>query len=231
MKKLAIFTGAGISEESNLSTFRDSNGLWNKHAVEEVASVAGWKRNPQKVIQFYNDRRKQVLAAKPNYAHVRLVDLEKYFSVHIITQNVDDLHERAGSKQVCHLHGEILKMRSEKNPYKSFRVEKDICYGDKAEDGGLLRPDVVWFEEPVYLFNKAQNIVDDADILVVIGTSLVVYPANLLLHNTVRNIPIYIIDKNIPYENLTLRSNITVINKKATEGVEDLFKYLGIEQQ
>src|SRR5882757_4272157 len=148
-KKLVVLTGAGISAESGLKTFRDSDGLWNGYNIEDVATPRAWKKNPQLVLEFYNYRRKNVLDARPNAAHIGLAELEKKFDVHIITQNIDDLHERAGSTKVLHLHGEIFKMRSERNEELVYEIKGDIKIGDKAEDGGQLRPSIVWFEEPV----------------------------------------------------------------------------------
>ena len=223
-KKLVVLTGAGISAESGLRTFRDSDGLWEGYDVHEVATPRAWKKNPQLVLDFYNMRRQDVAKAQPNAAHKALVDLEKDFDVHIITQNIDDLHERAGSTQVLHLHGEIFKMRSEKNEDLVYEIRKDILLGDVAEDRAQLRPHIVWFEEPVPLIERAAYISSEADIFVVIGTSLVVYPAAGLLHYVPPFVPKFIIDKNIP-ETGYLR-NLSVIEKPATEGVKELEKML-----
>lgn len=223
-KKLVVLTGAGISAESGLRTFRDSDGLWEGYDVHEVATPRAWKKNPQLVLDFYNMRRQDVAKAQPNAAHKALVDLEKDFDVHIITQNIDDLHERAGSTQVLHLHGEIFKMRSEKNEDLVYEIRKDILLGDVAEDRAQLRPHIVWFEEPVPLIERAAYISSEADIFVVIGTSLVVYPAAGLLHYVPPFVPKFIIDKNIP-ETGYLR-NLSVIEKPATEGVKELQKML-----
>ena len=215
-KKLVVLTGAGISAESGLKTFRDSDGLWNGYNIEDVATPRAWKKNKQLVLDFYNMRRKDVLNAQPNAAHIGLADLQKDFDVHIITQNIDDLHERAGSKNVLHLHGEIFKMRSELNENLVYEIEKDILLGEVAEDGAQLRPHIVWFEEPVPMIEHAAIIAEAADIFAVIGTSLVVYPAAGLIHYTKPTIPKFIIDKIIPYPSVY---NITTIEKPATQGI------------
>src|SRR5690349_17926055 len=162
--KLVVLTGAGISAESGLRTFRDSDGLWEGYDIEEVATPRAWKKNPQLVLDFYNERRKNVDAAQPNEAHMGLAELETEFDVHIITQNIDDLHERAGSTKVLHLHGEIFKMRSERSENMMRDIRGDIMLGDCAEDGGQFRPHIVWFEEPVPMIEQAIGIVDSADI-------------------------------------------------------------------
>jgi len=180
-KKLVVLTGAGISAESGLKTFRDSDGLWEGYDVYEVATPRGFKANPELVLNFYNERRKDVAKALPNPAHIQLAELEDFFDVHIITQNIDDLHERGGSTQVTHLHGEIFKMRSIANTEKTYPIHGDIHVGDLAEDGTQLRPFIVWFEEEVPMIEKAAEIVRNADIFVVIGTSLQVYPAASLI--------------------------------------------------
>lgn len=222
-QKLVVLSGAGISAESGLKTFRDSDGLWEGYDVYEVASPKGWNKNPQLVLDFYNMRRKNIAEAKPNAAHYGLAALEDKFDVHVITQNIDDLHERAGSKNVLHLHGEIFKMRSIKNEHKIYEIKGDINLGDMAEDGHQLRPHIVWFEEPVPMIENAIDIVRTADIFVVIGTSLVVYPAAGLINYAPVNIPKYIIDKTIPYTSSL--HNLTIIEKPATEGIE-VFKKL-----
>ena len=224
MKKLVVLTGAGVSAESGLKTFRDSDGLWEGYNIEDVATPRAWKKNPQLVLEFYNYRRKNVLDAQPNAAHTGLAELEKKFDVHIITQNIDDLHERAGSTKVMHLHGEIFKMRSEKNEELVYEIRNDIKIGDKAEDGTQLRPHIVWFEEPVPKIEEAIPIVYSADIFVVVGTSLVVYPAAGLVNYTAFDVPKYIIDKKIPY--VSSLSNVISIEKPATDGVRELIKLL-----
>jgi NAD-dependent deacetylase len=223
-KRLVVLTGAGISAESGLKTFRDSDGLWEGYKIEEVATPRAWKKNPELVLDFYNHRRKNVAEAKPNKAHFELAGLESDFNITIITQNIDDLHERAGSSNIIHLHGEIFKMRSEKNEKLVYDIFGDMRLGDVAEDGAQLRPDIVWFEEAVPKIEEAIPIVNDADIFVVIGTSLVVYPAAGLLHYAMKDISKFIVDKNIPYTSSI--QNLTAIEKPATEGVEILRQHL-----
>lgn len=227
-KKLVVLTGAGISAESGLRTFRDSDGLWEGYDIYEVASPRGWAKDPKLVLDFYNMRRKDVAQANPNAAHAGLAELEAWFDVHIITQNIDDLHERAGSSQVLHLHGEIFKMRSVKNTTKIFDIRDDINVGDTAADGGQLRPHIVWFEEPVPMIGTAAEIAAAADLFVVIGTSLAVYPAAGLLHYAPPGIPKFILDKNIPSTGSV--SNLTTIEAPASEGIkllkEELQRYL-----
>ena len=223
-KRLVVLTGAGVSAESGLKTFRDSDGLWEGYDIEEVATATAWKRNPTLVLEFYNFRRQNVKEAIPNDAHYALAQLEEDFDVHIVTQNIDDLHERAGSTQVLHLHGEILKMRSVKNDKLIYPIEGDIQLGDTAEDGGQLRPHIVWFEEPVPMIEEAIRIVKKADIFMVVGTSLVVYPAAGLVNYAPWPIPKYIIDKKIPYTSSLY--NLTEIEKPATEGVKKAMEFL-----
>jgi len=224
MKKLVILSGAGISAESGLKTFRDSDGLWEGYDVHEVATPGGWRRNPELVLQFYNMRRKNVRDALPNLAHTGLAGFEKYFDVRIITQNIDDLHERAGSTHVLHLHGEIFKMRSELDETIIYPIRDDIQLGDKASDGGQLRPHIVWFEEPVPLIVEASRLVHDADIFVIIGTSLAVYPAAGLIDFAGSQIPKFIVDKNIPFTRGI--QNLHSIQKPATEGMQELTEQL-----
>jgi len=223
-KKLVILTGAGISAESGLRTFRDSDGLWEGYEIEEVATPRGWRKNPQLVLDFYNQRRKNVLEAIPNAAHTGLASLENDFDVHIITQNIDDLHERGGSSKVLHLHGEIIKMRSEKNEHLVTEIRTDILLGDMAADGAQLRPHIVWFEEAVPMIETALPIVMQADIFVVVGTSLVVYPAAGLINYAHATIPKFIIDKTIPYTSSI--QNLVTIEKPATTGVAELLQLL-----
>lgn len=218
-KKVVVLTGAGISAESGLKTFRDSDGLWNGYNIEDVATPRAWKKNKQLVLDFYNMRRKDVANAQPNAAHIGLAGLEKDFDVQIITQNIDDLHERAGSTRVLHLHGEIFKMRSELDENLIYEIRKDILLGDIGDDGAQLRPHIVWFEEPVPMIEQAAQIAAAADIFVVIGTSLVVYPAAGLVHYTKPLIPKFIIDKSIPYSSTY---NLTAIEKPATQGITEL---------
>lgn len=224
-KKLVVLSGAGISAESGLRTFRDSDGLWEGYDVTEVATPRAWRKNPALVLKFYNERRKNVADAKPNAAHYGLAELEKHFDVTIITQNIDDLHERGGSTKILHLHGEIFKMRSEKDSGLVKEIRGDIQLGDLAEDGFQYRPHIVWFEEPVPLIEEAIPIVDSADIFVVVGTSLVVYPAAGLVNYTRSGIPVYVIDKKIPP--VSSSSNLILIEKPATEGIAELKLLLG----
>ena len=223
-KKLVVLSGAGVSAESGLKTFRDSDGLWEGYNIEDVATPGAWRKNRRLVLEFYNYRRKNVLEAQPNEAHYGLASLQDKFDVHIITQNIDDLHERAGSKKVSHLHGEIFKMRSERNEQLIYDIRGDIQLGDTAEDGAQLRPAIVWFEEPVPMIEEVIPIVYNADIFVVVGTSLVVYPAAGLVSYSRPEIPKYIIDKNIP--NTSSFYNLTAIQKPATQGVKDLIEVL-----
>jgi len=219
-KKLVVLTGAGISAESGLKTFRDSDGLWEGYDINEVATATAWRKNPALVQEFYNMRRKSVKEAVPNGAHFALAELEKNFDVHIITQNIDDLHERAGSTKVLHLHGEILKMRSEKNEALVYAIYGDIQMGDKAADGAQLRPHIVWFEEPVPKMEEAIAVAKEAEIFLIIGTSLVVYPAAGLVNYVPWEVPKYIIDKKIPYASSL--HHVTAIEKPATEGMKEL---------
>jgi NAD-dependent deacetylase len=223
-KKLIVLTGAGISAESGLKTFRDSDGLWEGYKVTDVATPGAWRKNPQLVLDFYNERRKNVAAAKPNAAHIGLASLEKDFDVCIVTQNIDDLHERAGSTNILHLHGEIFKMRSERNESLIYDIRGDIKWGDKAGDGAQLRPYIVWFEEPVPKIEEAIPLVVEADLLVIIGTSLVVYPAAGLLNYGSADIPKYIIDKKVPATSAV--NNLIRIEKPATEGMLELIEIL-----
>lgn len=223
-KHLVVLSGAGISAESGLKTFRDSDGLWNGYDVYEVASPQGWNKNPQLVLDFYNARRRDVAAAVPNAAHTGLADLEKDFDVTIITQNIDDLHERAGSARVLHLHGEIFKMRSVSDENAVFEIRGDISLGDTAPDGEQLRPHIVWFGEAVPMMEKAAAIVQDCDYFVVVGTSLQVYPAASLLYYAPAQLPKFIIDKKIPVTER--QQNLHIIELPATAGVQELKRIL-----
>lgn len=218
-KHIVVLTGAGISAESGLKTFRDGDGLWNGYNVYDVATPGAWKKKPKMVLDFYNDRRRDVLNAQPNAAHIGLATLEKDFEVTIITQNIDDLHERAGSTKIVHLHGEIFKVRSELDETLIYPTRVDIEWGDLATDGAQLRPCIVWFEEPVPMIEKAMQLVQDCDLFAVIGTSLQVYPAASLLHYTAKGLPIFIIDKKIPEHNYS--GTVTIIEKPASEGIHD----------
>lgn len=219
-----VLSGAGISAESGLRTFRDSDGLWEGYEITEVATPGAWKKNPQLVLDFYNMRRRDVAAAIPNAAHTGIAELEKDFDVTVVTQNIDDLHERAGSTQVLHLHGTIFSMRSEADHSLVYEIRGDMQLGDKAGDGHQLRPDIVWFEEPVPMIEKAIQVVNAADIFVVVGTSLVVYPAAGLIDYVSSSTPKFIIDKKLPPTNHF--SNLTAIEKPATEGVQQLRQIL-----
>ncbi|MFY0605201.1 MAG: NAD-dependent deacylase [Cyclobacteriaceae bacterium] len=225
MQKLVALTGAGISAESGIRTFRDANGLWEGYDVMEVASPQGWSANPRLVLDFYNQRRKQALDALPNAGHIALVDLEKHFDVTIITQNVDDLHERAGSTQVIHLHGELFKARStidEKLVYTMNHWELNL--GDRCEKGSQLRPHIVWFGEMVPMMDAAIAITQQADILMVIGTSLAVYPAAGLVNYTKPDTSKFIIDPNIP--DVPDLTDFYCIKQPATTGVPEATSHL-----
>ncbi|HEY5393551.1 MAG TPA: NAD-dependent deacylase [Hanamia sp.] len=219
-KNVVVLTGAGISAESGLKTFRDSDGLWMGYDIYEVATPQGWQKDPELVLDFYNQRRKEVAKALPNKAHQGIADLEKDFNVTVITQNIDDLHERAGSKKVLHLHGEIFKMRSEKDENTFYDIKEDIQFGQKAPDGFQLRPHVVWFGEAVPMIEVAANVMASADIFILVGTSLQVYPAAGLIDFLPAGIPKYIIDNNPP--NIPPHHNFIVIKKPATEGVKEV---------
>jgi len=223
MKKLVVLSGAGISAESGISTFRDNGGLWDNFRIEDVATPEAWQRNQELVLDFYNQRRKQAADVKPNAAHYALVELEKHFDVTIITQNVDNLHEIAGSSNVIHLHGELFKSRSTKNPELVYEMSGwELKTGDVCELGSQLRPHIVWFGEEVPMMEIAMDVTEQADIFVVVGTSLAVYPAAGLVHYVSANKPIYIIDPAKP--DISLKSNMTFIQEKATTGMEILIK-------
>ena len=221
---IVILTGAGISQESGIKTFRDANGLWENHDIMEVASPQGWEQNPELVLKFYNQRRKQLHDVQPNAAHKAITKLQEYFPVHVITQNVDDLHERAGNKNVLHLHGELFKVRSEKNPDLIYEWKKDLHLGDLADDGAQLRPHIVWFGEAVPMITKAAEIVSKAEIFIIVGTSMVVYPAAGLTGYLPKYTPVYYID---PHANEIYISNpLTVIKEKAGTGLPQLVEQL-----
>ena len=223
-KHIVVLTGAGISAESGLKTFRDHDGLWMGYNIEDVATPRAFKKDPKLVLDFYNMRRKDVAAALPNAAHIGLAELEKEFNVTIVTQNIDDLHERAGSTNVVHLHGEIFKMRGEKDENKIYEIRSDINLGNMAEDGTQLRPHIVWFEEPVPMIERAMQIMSEADIFALVGTSLQVYPAAGLINYVPLDVPKYIIDKKIPFSSAP--PNFYFIEKPATEGIGELRKIL-----
>lgn len=225
MKKLVVFSGAGISAESGIKTFRDSDGLWEEYEISEVATPEAWMRNPALVSEFYNLRRKQVLQSKPNQAHISLVDLEKYFDVQIITQNIDDLHERAGSTNVLHLHGEIKKSRSTSHPHLIYDIEGwQLKLGDKCEKGSQLRPHIVWFGEEVPNMKPAYDLIKKADILIVVGSSLSVYPAaGLVFHASDKSMK-YLIDPGEP--KVTDIENLKIYKESAGTGVPKVVKEL-----
>lgn len=230
MKKLVFLTGAGISAESGITTFRDSNGLWEQYRVEDVASIEGYWRNPGLVINFYNERRRQLGMVRPNKAHELVAKLEENYDVTVVTQNIDNLHEQAGSTDIVHLHGELMKATSSDEPNDPDCIvtlpsaDSEIKVGDKAKDGSQLRPFIVWFGEAVPMIERAAEEVYEADILVIIGTSLNVYPAAGLVNYAKRGTVIYLIDP--APQNVPRNMDIHVIAKKATEGMEELFGLL-----
>lgn len=232
MKNLVVLSGAGMSAESGISTFRDAGGLWDKYPVEQVATPEGYARNPELVINFYNERRKQLLDVHPNAGHLGLAALEKDFNVMVVTQNVDNLHERAGSTKVIHLHGELTKVCSSRDPYNPHYIkelapeEYEVKLGDKAGDGSQLRPFIVWFGEAVPAIETAVSYVEKADIFVIIGTSMNVYPAAGLLNYVPRQAEVYLIDPK-PVDVHTMRQ-IHVLQKGASEGVEELKRLLKV---
>ncbi|HSM62795.1 MAG TPA: NAD-dependent deacylase [Gillisia sp.] len=223
MKHIVVLTGAGISAESGLKTFRDSNGLWEGHDIMEVASPVGWERNKEKVLDFYNQRRRQLLEVKPNKAHIALATLEKKHKVSIITQNIDDLHERAGSSKVYHLHGELLKARSTFDENLVLDWSSDLKIGDFCEHNFQLRPHVVWFGESVPMFPKAMEIVQKADVLIIVGTSMQVYPAAALLDFVKDRVPVYFVD---PKPAIHSHNSISIISENATIGIPELVERL-----
>ena len=231
-KNLVILSGAGTSAESGISTFRDAGGLWDKYPVMQVASAEGYVRDPELVINFYNERRKQLLDVEPNAGHIGLAELEKDFNVTVVTQNVDNLHERAGSTRIIHLHGELTKVCSSRDPYNPRYVkelkpeEYEVKMGDKAGDGSQLRPFIVWFGEAVPEIETAVDYVEKADIFVIIGTSMNVYPAAGLLNYVPRTAEVYLIDPK-PVDTHSMRQ-IHIIQKGASEGVKELKKLLSV---
>lgn len=223
MKKITVLTGAGISAESGLKTFRDENGLWEGHDVMEVASPIGWEKNRSLVLDFYNQRRRQLKLAKPNPSHFSLVELEQKFQVEIVTQNIDDLHERAGSRKVTHLHGELFKVRSTFDENLILDWTEDLTEGDFCQHNSQLRPHVVWFGEAVPMLETATKLVKNTDILIIIGTSMQVYPAAGLVNFAPVKTPIYFID---PKPAISESQNFHIITEKASIGVPQLVKKL-----
>lgn len=222
-KKLIVLTGSGMSQESGIRTFRETGGLWEEYDVAEVATPEAWRRNPELVMRFYNERRKQLYECRPNAGHNGLAKLEELFDVHIVTQNIDDLHERAGSRKVLHLHGELKKARSTVDPALIYDIDGwELKFGDTCEKGSQLRPHIVWFGEPVPAIEEAVAIVESADIFVVIGTSLNVYPAAGLLNYVPKDVPIYLIDPNP----VNVYWNVNIIQEKAVKGIEILTREL-----
>ena len=223
-KKLVVLSGAGISQESGLKTFHDMGGLWEQYDVTEVATPEAWERNPALVLRFYNERRKQLFQAKPNAGHLAVAELEKWFDVEVITQNVDNLHERAGSTKVLHLHGELMKARSTIDSFLVYELDHwTLDLGDLCEKGSQLRPHIVWFGEAVPEIPKAIGMVEKADILLVVGTSLAVYPAAGLVNYAPKETPIFVVDPNRP---TVFRDNVTYIEEKAGRGMEIVKKEL-----
>ena len=226
MTKIVVFTGAGVSADSGLSTFRDADGLWANYRIEDVCTPEALKRNRPLVVEFYNKRRKELLSTKPNPAHYAIAELEKYFDVQVVTQNVDDLHERAGSTRITHLHGELMKLRSERNdniivPIEGWEQPLDA----RAEDGALLRPHIVFFGESVPMFDAATKIAAEADMMIVVGTSLAVYPAAMLVRYAKSGVPIYVVDPGNPDTSM-IRNPLTHIKARAAEGMPQLAKEL-----
>ena len=225
MKRIVALTGAGMSAESGLKTFRDADGLWEGHDVMQVASPEGWRQDPELVLDFYNQRRRQLFDVRPNQGHELLAELEQRYSVEVVTQNVDDLHERAGSSRVLHLHGELLKVRSSRDERLVQDWTTDLVLGDLCELGSQLRPDIVWFGEAVPLLEPAAEITSQADIIIIIGTSMQVYPAASLIHFAQPGIPIYFIDPR-PTISESQFSNLTVFADTAVKGMQKLVQLL-----
>jgi NAD-dependent deacetylase len=225
-KRVVVFTGAGVSADSGIATFRDSDGLWASYRIEDVCTPEALARNRAKVVEFYNIRRRELLEKEPNAGHYALVELEKYFDVRIVTQNVDNLHERAGSSSVLHLHGELTKLRSEKNPDLVVPIEGwEQGLGDRGPDGELLRPHIVFFGESVPMFDEAARVAASADVMVVIGSSLAVYPAASLLRYTRPEVPVYLVDPHLPAGH-GIRNLKEYIPKRGAEGVPELVQRL-----
>ena len=230
-KKIVVFTGAGVSADSGIATFRDADGLWANYRVEEVCTPEALRKNRNTVIEFYNMRRRESLEKRPNAGHIAIAEMEKWADVQVITQNVDNLHEQAGSTRVLHLHGELMKLRSESTPDLIYDINEgwEQSLDARAEDGSLLRPHIVFFGESVPMFEPACEMVEKADILIIVGTSLAVYPAASLVHYVRdRKVPIYIVDPGTPDTSL-IRNPVTHIKERGAVGVPELLKHLGDE--
>ena len=226
MKKIVVFTGAGVSADSGLATFRDVDGLWANYRIEDVCTPEALARNRALVIEFYNLRRKELLKTKPNAAHEAIAELEQWFDVEVVTQNVDNLHEQAGSSRVTHLHGELMKLRSQSNPSLIQPIEGwEQGLDDRAEDGSLLRPHIVFFGESVPMFDRATEIAREADVMVVVGTSLAVYPAAMLVRYARAGVPIYVVDPGEPDTSM-IRNPLTHIKERGATGVPKLVEML-----
>ena len=226
MKKIVVFTGAGVSADSGLSTFRDADGLWANYRIEDVCTPEALAKNRALVIEFYNKRRKELLATEPNAAHYAIAKLEEHFDVEVVTQNVDDLHERAGSTRITHLHGELMKLRSQRNPDLIVPISSwEQGLDDRGEDGALLRPHIVFFGESVPMFDAATHIAAEADLMIVVGTSLAVYPAAMLVRYAKTGVPIYVIDPGTP-DTAMIRNPLTHIKTRASVGMPELAERL-----
>ena len=231
MKKIVVFTGAGVSADSGIATFRDSDGLWAQYRVEDVCTPEALKNNRAQVIEFYNMRRRESLSKQPNEGHIAIAKMEEWAEVIVITQNVDNLHERAGSKSVLHLHGELMKLRSERDSNLIYDIEDgwEQSLDARAEDGALLRPHIVFFGESVPMFDPACRIVQDADVLIVVGTSLAVYPAAMLVRYAKSGVPIYVVDPGNPDTSIIRNNPLTHIKARAAEGMPELAERLKAE--
>jgi NAD-dependent deacetylase len=231
MRKIVVFTGAGVSADSGIATFRDSDGLWAQYRVEDVCTPEALKNNRAQVIEFYNMRRRESLSKQPNAGHIAIAKMEEWAEVIVITQNVDNLHERAGSKNVLHLHGELMKLRSERDSNLIYDIEDgwEQSLDARAEDGALLRPHIVFFGESVPMFDPACRIVQDADVLIVVGTSLAVYPAAMLVRYAKSGVPIYVVDPGNPDTSIIRNNPMTHIKARAAEGMPELAERLKAE--
>ena len=226
MKKIVVFTGAGVSADSGLSTFRDADGLWANYRIEDVCTPEALAKNRALVVEFYNKRRKELLTTEPNAAHYAIAKLEEHFDVEVVTQNVDDLHERAGSTRITHLHGELMKLRSQRNPDLIVPISGwEQGLDDRGEDGALLRPHIVFFGESVPMFDAATHIAAEADLMIVVGTSLAVYPAAMLVRYAKTGVPIYVIDPGTP-DTAMIRNPLTHIKTRASVGMPELAERL-----